>query len=281
MPYFPYVNSYGLLTQRPYKSARSFRTTDQTNPFARPYSFANIGSGLTNYPQNPQVSYQINFPAITDAEFAVINTFFKTTVQGALLPFSYLDPNGNLVAFSENFGNAAWTKTGLTVGSAVSDPFGGTLATSISSTVANGLLYTTVIPDGGVAGYVFNGSVWARAASGGQQLFIGFLDSGFSVLASKTVTLSTTLWTRISCSFQCATSSYLRLLIGGNNTWAAGNVISLFGAQCSPTAGAGPYRKTPGAEGLHTKCRFDTDTLKRAHLGPNQISVSLPIQEFF
>jgi hypothetical protein len=269
--YFPQINATGVMTALPYTSSLNYRTTLVDMESGKRYTY--------QWQAVPLGKWAVNLPALTDAELVVAQDFFYS-MEGRKGEFKFMDPGGNLILYSDDYGNAAWTKTDITVGSAQTDPKGGVLARRMTSSGSNGLLVATVIPDGGASGFVICASIWARAASFGQQLSIGFIDSGFSVLGSTTWDLPAGQWIRIHHSMTLATSSYIRVLIGGFATWGSGRVIDLFSGQCSPTPGPGPRLLTPGMDGLRAKCRFDTDDFAVNHIGPNEHSVTLPIVEY-
>ena len=100
----------------------------------------------------------MNLPAVTHVNLATVEAFFVQQ-QGRLQSFTFLDPAGNLCQFSEDFSQSAWVKTTLTLGAAVTDPFGGTGATRITSGGSNGHMSCYVLPDGGASGWTLCVSV--------------------------------------------------------------------------------------------------------------------------
>lgn len=269
-PYFPQINSQGVTAQLPYASRLEYRTSSEELPTGRRYAY--------KWRANPLGYFEVALPNITDVELTKLKDFFYS-MEGRRGEFTFLDPGGNLANYSDDFGQASWTKTDLTAGAAVADPFGGTDARAITGTLTNGLLYTTVLPSGNASGYVLCGSVWAKALSAGQSLSIGFIDSGFSVLSNTIWTLPQNQWVRIYHTITLATASYIRLLIGGFSTWGA-TTIHLFSGQVSPTPGPNGRLLTPGADALRAKCRFDNDDFRFSRNGVNHSSVAVPIREY-
>jgi hypothetical protein len=276
--YFPPLNSRGMLVQRPYQTSHSYSTIREDMPMGRRYAFEQFGNGLARFPSEPLARFDLQYSSLTDDELAALEAFFDA-MAGRFGPFTFLDPNGNLVAASENFSDASWQSYSASPGSSASDPWGGARGTSVSSSGSNSMLATAVLPDGGAAGFVLCGSVWVLAPAA-QQLAIGFIDSSFTLLHSTTWNLPANSWTRIFDTHQLATASYIRLLIGGLGTWS-GQTLRLFGAQCVPTLGPGAYAKTPGNYGLHPNCRFDTDALAINYQARNRTAVRAPIAEYF
>jgi hypothetical protein len=219
----------------------------------------------------------MTYSHLTDGELSLLNSFFAE-MKGSYGEFIYLDPGGNLVPYSDDFAHGSWEKyNGATPGAAVGDPFGGSRARAVTGG-ANAMLAASVLPAGNGSGITLCGSVYVWAASTPQQLSIGFIDSGFSVLASTTWDLRAG-WQRIQQQITLSTNSSIRMLIGGFGTWASAN-LQLFGAQCVPLAGPGVYVPSPANFGLHAKCRFDSEALNARYVGPNQNSVSFAIAEY-
>lgn len=268
--YFPQINSDGVITALPYNSALDYKNTSVTLPVGKQYNW--------KWRSNPLGRYVVNLPALTPAEFTVVKTFFYST-EGRKGEFTFLDPGGNLVPYSDLFSNASWTKSAITVGGNVTDPQNGNLATALQATGSNALMYCTVIPSGGASGFVLCASVWAKATVANQTLSIGFVDSGFSVIANQIWSLPQNVWTRIYCPITLATNSYIRLLIGGFGTWNT-TLIDLFSAQVVPMPAAGPRLLTPGFDALRAKCRFDTDDFGVGYKDYGETGLTLPIAEY-
>lgn len=256
----------------------AFETTATDCDIAGRTAWAWRGAGLDGFPEKPLGKWTLPYSQLDDEELEVLRDFFRAR-RGRYESFTLLDPFGNLVTRSEDFGHASWEKNSTSPGSATADPFGGNRATTITSSGGNANLVTTVIPDGDASGFVICGSVWVKAPAE-QVLSIGFVDSGFTVLATRLWNLPSGAWCRISCASVLATNNYVRLLIGGLGTWA-GQTLSLFGAQAVPLAGPAAYVRTPGRDGLRRKVRFDQDSLEVVTAGPNQHSTTITLVETF
>lgn len=282
MPYFPQINSNMIITQLPYTTGQSYETVIQDLETGARYSYPRIDVGLDNFPTDTMSNFQVNYTSITDAEVATLLTFFRAR-KGRYGSFRFLDPGGNLVQYSEDFSQAYWDKSNgpVTVGSHVTDPFGGNLATALTGTGSNAYVTSVVGPsDGGLNGVRVTASAWIKTPDTGAQLLIGFIDSGFAQLSSTNYSLPVGQWKRISHSATLWDDNYFRVILGGNAAWAGGRIMNVFGVQVTPMKGEGSYVKTPGNYGYHENCRFDTDTFDRKVVGPNQNSLLLPIAEF-
>jgi hypothetical protein len=271
--YFPFINSQAMITQLPYTHGQVYNTLGVDMPAGRRWAFATRGAGLTNFPGNALHKYVMNYPSISDAETAILRTFFYA-MNGRYGSFSILDPGGNMVTDSENFATGGWTLSGVTLGSSTTDPFGGSKATALSGA---GTLTNIFSPSiAGANGFALCGSVWVRPhATGSVSIALVELTGGTTIV-SKTLTLAANIWFRIDCSTILATNANISLQIT-----VSGSATDIFGAQCSPTIGTGGYTKAPDIPSMRTKCRFDTDSFTVRALGPDQNSLSLPIVRTF
>jgi len=278
-PYFPQLNAAGLITQRPYRTGLQYSTSTIDMPCGQRQAWGWRGMGLSGFPAGPLGRWELQYPAINDSELLTLRLFYES-MKGRYGEFTYLDPAGNLVPASEDFTDTSWTRQTLLSDGLSIDPFGGVRAQYWTGDAADSMLWSTVLPDGGASGYVLCGSVWAKAHSAGQQLAIGFVDYAFGLLGHTVHALPQAVWVRIQHTITLASSSDIRLRIGGVGTWGTTSV-SLFGAQCVPMPGPGGYARTPGAPGLASRCRFDSDIFAPKYLGPNQHSLTLPIVETY
>lgn len=278
-PYYPQFLS-GMIAQVGYQPQVSFQTTTQDVDCGFRTAFAWFAGGLPGYPPEPLYNWSIPYSALTDEDSQSLQLFFAQ-MKGSSGSFAYLDPSGNLCQYSEDFTQAAWTKSNLAVSQngGVSDPFGGTDASTLTASAAEASLNSYVLPDGAASGFALCGSVWVKAAAA-QALQIGFANDAGILLQSQTWQLSAGIWNRISCQMVLTVNSRVRLQIGGGATWASGVALSLYGAQCVPSVGAGGYSKTPGNYGLHKNVRFDMDTLIITNTGYNQNSATVKLREF-
>ena len=266
--YYPQIYG-GVITQRPYMAVLEYLTSVAEQASGPRYGYA--------WRDEPLGRWELRYAALREADVQTLETFFAQ-IEGRLGEFTYLDPGGNLVRYSEDFSHSSWERYTVTTGGATTDPFGGNRAMLCTGTSGNSMLATYVLPEGGASGFAICGSVWVRAQAA-QQLAIGFIDSGFNVVAHRVWELPAGRWVRIWCPAALATNSNIRLLIGGFGTWGA-VTLDLFGAQCAPTPGPGGYQRTPGNYGLHAKCRFDQDQLEIEYSGPNAASAVVRIVEY-
>jgi hypothetical protein len=184
------------------------------------------------------IQWEIGAGGMTAAEFESVRALFAS-VSGRWGSFTFLDPAGNLLAQSENFGVSPWVN-GLSLTTGVTDPFGTTRAThavNTSGVAAQSIAQTLAVP----SMYQYALSVWAR--SGAVTLSIGTSTRRFVVGST---------WTRVSMS-------------GSGTVFAvgldAGASADLFGMQVDAQIAASDYKKTGVLGGVFPKTRFADDTL--------------------
>ncbi|GEM_PF-4488365 len=103
----------------------------------------------------------------------------------------------NLLTYSQDFANAAWTKTGITATNAA-DPNGALTAATMDLTVVGALIDQTTSQAWGTA--TFDGSFWLKGSANGIQVQLQLIrsDTGATV-GTRTITL-TTAWERYDTS---------------------------------------------------------------------------------
>jgi hypothetical protein len=209
-----------------------------------------------------QTGWQLQYAGISDVEAAALSQFFQTC-EGSLNGFTFVDPSGNLLAWSEDLTNAAWQLAPLmTVAPGATDPFGGTSAFHLSNSgaAAQGLSQTL----NATGAYVYSFSVYAKAA---QPVSITLkLDAH-----SKSFNTGTT-WSRISLSGSgnpTADSIAFSIQTGPG-------AIDLFGPQVDAQPSASAYKKSTTG-GVYQNARFQSDSLTCTSTAPNQNSAVVSI----
>lgn len=280
MAYFPQINGNMILTQLPYSAQLAYETIVQDMESGPRFSFPRRAASLTGHPTTPLGRFNVSFPNITDAEVEDLQTFFRAR-KGRLEAFSFLDPGGNLLEYSQDFSQSYWDKSNgpVTVGASVVDPFGGSIAKQLSAGGGDSYILGRIGPvDPNLSGFRMCASAWVNARDVGVSMFIGFQNSAGTKFGTEHA-LPFERWVRISHSFTLDDDNTWKFVLGGNSTWTSGRQVYVFCAQVSPMKGEGAEVSTPGNYGYHANCRFDVDVFERRCLGPNQNSVLLPIVE--
>lgn len=167
----------------------------------------------------------------------VVDTNGNAVFEGEL--HNYNEPKQNLLTYSEDFTNGAWTKqAGVAVTGNQADPFGSNKACLLDLTAAGGT--TGIYQSGGVPGRVHTFSVWMRTVSGTGDIL---LREGGGVQAVKSLT---TAWTRHEFTIPLLATGPLWCIQKANAN--AANQVLIYGAQLNQGNWAGPYQTTVAAK---------------------------------
>jgi hypothetical protein len=196
--------------------------------------------------------WEMRTTGLTAAEWNAIEAVFEAA-SGQLQTITFLDPAGNLLAQSENFGASAWTNGALiqlTTGSA--DPLGGTGATQVvnAGQTAQAVAQTLGVP----GNFEYYLSVWAQTA-GASSATLTASTSG----ASQSLTFPlTTKWQRLGL-FVSLDQNTTSVTFGVQLN--AGASVGLFGMQVDAQPAPSSYRKTGATGGVYATARFAADQI--------------------
>jgi len=258
MLYFPQLAS-GAVSQFPCKKHVQQRTL--VNVLAD-------GSEVKLFDPNAcRVEWEIDLASLTNTEWSAILALFGA-VEGQLGTFTFLDPFGNLLSWSEEPGATAWVHdAGLTLTGGVADPQGGTGATRIANSSGTPLnvAQTVAVP----SWYRYCFSVWARSDAAGQAT--PFVSAGTgSVQQSLAVGPA---WQRLALGAQLTTQQ-------GTTTFGVtipgGATVELFGFQAEAQVGASSYKATGAQSGVYVNASFLNDVLEMTSEAP--AIYSCPVQ---
>src|SRR4051794_32779101 len=116
---YPQLES-GALTQYPVLKARRPRTVINRMPDGSTIRIADPAAETTEW--------LLAYEDLSDAEAIALRSFFDAA-EGTLQSFTFLDPTGNLLAFSEQLDDNVWQRDPLlSTSSGIADPKGGTAA---------------------------------------------------------------------------------------------------------------------------------------------------------
>ena len=220
-------------------------------------------NGLNVYPDPTNfVANQVPFTRATTAT--------RTNAAGLIELTPY-----NLVQYSEQFENAAWSKAQASVtANSTTSPDGTTTADSFIETASltgDKAIFTS--PLSITAASTFNLSIYVKSLSGDRNVYLRAFDSSFTIgfgvlvnplngaivttqavggatLINTNVEILNNGWYRISASGILSTSTTLRFssyLINGTNSFYTGNGTSgvfIWGAQVNEGTDALPYQLT-------------------------------------
>lgn len=214
-------------------------------------------------PAGGLVEWELTLEGMTGAEWAALEQLFEG-VKGGAGSFAFLDPFGNLLAWSEELSATAWTHSpGLQLSAGISDPLGGTGATRVTG---GGWLEQSVAAPGS---YQYCVSVYGRSDSAARVRLYERAGSGS---ASREFAL-TPAWRRLEfpCRLAQATeAASFRIEVEGT--------ADLFGAQAEAQVGASAYKRTCAGGGVYAEAAFAEDVLEMRSEGPNAYSARVRIR---
>jgi hypothetical protein len=245
----------GALSQFPVQKRRRLRTVVNTSLDGRAIKLADPAAEITEW--------QLAYAGLTDDEVAALEQFFAAT-EGTLNSFTFLDPTGNLFAWSDKLDNAAWAKDPFfSIAGGIADPAGGTNAWHLtdSGAGAQNISQTLSAP----AGYLYCLSVFARSP---QPTAVTLLHG--TNRADRTLG---TNWSRITVT---ASGDASAESIAFGMELPAGGSADAFGLQVEPQAGGSVYKATTTG-GVYENARFRDDALSITTTGVNCHSATVDI----
>lgn len=204
-----------------------------------------------------RIDWQLTFAELADDERAALEQFFFV-MEGTLNTFTFLDPAGNLLAWSESFDQAAWQADPLLqLSGGAADPVGGTAAFRATNPTAAPLrlLQTLNVP----GSYHYALSLWARADE----------------------SASLTLHRGDRTAVAAVGPDWSRLVFAAASTSAADNTafgfelppgatVYVFGAQAEAQIGASGYQQTASTGGVYATTRFAGNSLAFTTTAPGR-----------
>jgi hypothetical protein len=205
----------------------------------------------------------LTYTGLSDEEAASLRAFFNAA-EGTLNGFTFLDPAGNLLAWSDQLEDAVWqTDPLLSLSGQIDDPLGSTQAWRMSN---GGGAEQTVGQTLEVPGeYQYCLSAYVRAAAPTSvRLLIGG-QAARRPVASE--------WTRIAwASSGDADASSVRFAI----EIGAGDVVEVYGLQVEPQTSASGYKASTRG-GVYEDAHLGEDVLTIASTDANRHSCTVKI----
>uniref|UniRef100_Q01Z31 Uncharacterized protein n=1 Tax=Solibacter usitatus (strain Ellin6076) TaxID=234267 RepID=Q01Z31_SOLUE len=245
----------GALSQFPMRKTRRTRTV--TNRAAD-------GSTIKlSDPAGVTTEWSLNYTDLSDQEAATLRGFFEAA-EGSLNGFTFLDPTGNLLAWSDQLMNAVWQRDpALAVTGGEADPRGGKQAWVAGNSGPAVQAITQTIAAPGACQYCF--TVYLHAATPATVRLWAGSDSTSAKVNSE--------WNRfmLTTSLQADTSS-MRFGI----EMEALKTIELYGIQVEVQPGASGYKGT-GRGGVYEGAHLRDDALAITRTGVNRNSCTVNI----
>ena len=233
---YPQLNPLAY-SQFPIRKLRQARTVANVAADGSSIKLADTNCALTEW--------QLRYEGLSDADLSTLQSFF-TASEGSLNGFTFLDPAGNLLAWSEDLTNTVWEPGPfLAVGAGIADPMGdnnGFLLTN-SGEGAQNINQTLNVP----TGYTYTFSIYIHAA---QVTTVTLLLDTHRALAAAGPN-----WSRVSFTGSGSTSS-ASIVFGIELQPGA---IQVFGPQVEAQAAPSVYQAST-AGGVYENARFGDDT---------------------
>jgi hypothetical protein len=256
---FPQLGS-GATGQYPVKKHCIQRAIVNQLPDGRAVKLADSGAEL--------LQWQMNFQDLGDAEMTVLQQFFSAC-EGQLNVFTFLDPVGNLLAWSEALNQPVWAaSTLLQMSMGISDPNGGTGATRLTNPTGSDLTLQQAINAPGWFTYCFSFYVHTQSTAD----FWILRQAG---AASDTRSFQAgPIWRRISSGGSLSTTAQA---FSAGVVIPAGQSLDVFGFQLEPQPAPSPYKPSYSASGVYANAHFSEDTFAVTTPGPNRNACTLTI----
>jgi hypothetical protein len=245
----------GALAQFPLQKGRRTRTIVNTLADMTVIKLADPAGAITGW--------QLMYSGLSDAEREAMEQFYLAT-EGSLNIFTFLDPSANLLAWSDQLTNEAWTADPfLGLAGGVADPMGGTNGWILtnSSAAPQGITQTLNAP----GAYTYCLSVYIQSAAPATAI----LQLGAS---QSNVTVG---------------STWARFMISGSGDASAGEItfglgvrpgtsFSIFGMQVEAQPGASRYKPSTTG-GVYQSAYFRDDFLSFTSTDMNRNSITVNI----
>lgn len=258
MRIFPELGS-GAAAQFPWRRAIGYRAV--RNRFA---AGQEIDFGDASFETR---RWELPLADLEDTEWQAIRNLFEET-GGRRLPFTFVEPGANLLAWSESLDEDIWVKSsGVTVNSGQPDPLGGVAATSLNAGGSWTVSQTIAAP----ASRAFAASAWLKCNASGSTLGLSDGAGQFKSLeidGDDEWRLYELPWRQSSASEQ------IIFEVSGSG----GATIGAYGLQVEPQLGRSSYKRTKEQSGIFANAYFDQDSLEQSITAPNQHSGTVRIQ---
>ena len=254
MAAYPQLAS-GALSQFPLQKNRRARTVVNRAADGSTIKLADPAAEITEW--------LLTYTDLSDEEAAALQAFFREA-EGTLNGFTFLDPSGNLLAWSDQLDNSVW-QTGplLSLTGSVTDPLGTARAWRLSNggSAEQSAGQTLAAP----GEYLYCLSAYVRAATATSvRLTVG------SQTARRAVTSE---WSRIAWTAngdEQATSVRCAIEIG------AGEVVEVYGLQVEAQAAASAYKASTRG-GVYEDAHLGDDVLTITSTDVNRHSCTVKI----
>jgi hypothetical protein len=246
----------GAMSQFPIRKTRRARTVTNRAADGSTIKLADPTGAVTEW--------SLTYADLSDAEAATLQTFFDEA-EGTLNGFTFLDPAGNLLAWSDQLDNEVWQRDPeLSLTPGADDPHGGTRAWAIANSGAAGQMLAQTISSPGAYRYCL--TVYLRSnAPTSARLWAG--SGSMDQIVKPT-------WVRAVMPGPLegdATSMRFGIEI------AALGAVEAYGVQVEAQPGPSGYKATSGGGGVYENAHLRDDVLAIIKTDVNRHSCTVNI----
>jgi hypothetical protein len=251
---FPQLGT-GALGQFPIRKTRRTRTVTNRAADGSTIKLADPAGVITEW--------SLTYTNLSDQEAIALQAFFEAA-EGTLNGFTFLDPGGNLLAWSDQLDNAVWQRDPfLQLTAGIADPGGGASASQVTNCgAASQTIAQTIAAPGGYR-YCLAAYVRADAAT------------------------SVRLWAGTECREYAANTAWQRMVMTAappadatsvrfGIEIAAAGAVAIYGIQAEAQPGASAYKPTSSG-GVYENAHLSEDTLAITKTGVNRHSCTVNI----
>ena len=253
MDIFPQLSS-GAVSQFPFTTNTSYRTLVN-----RALDGSEIRAADVDFHTR---RWELDLNQLSDQEWQSVLDLHQQ-VEGRLRTFLFLEPGGNLLSWSEAFGDPVWVMdAGISVADGQPDPFGGTGSRRVTNSGSQGSLSQVLtVP----ASLRYVGSIWARTAATGAALQV----SDTTSLTVAAAFDNSNQWKRYSVGYNLTSALDavdFKLVVPASST------VDVYGPQLEAQLAPSKYEKTLQQAGVYENARFEDDVLTDRATGVNRHS---------
>ena len=258
--FFPQLAS-GALAQYPIKKTRLVRTIKNV--------LADGSMVLLNDPNGGHQLWQLAYTGLGTTDIQALQGFFALCA-GPFKGFTFIDPTENMLVWSSDLTDSAWTSGSLLqIQPGLADPNGGTAGFTVTNSGQAPLQIsqTLTVP----ANYQYCFCLYAMSAQSPQ---IVLTRSGPVAQDASSVTIGPQ-WTRVVSTGQLDDTG-TQFTVG--ISLAAGQQVGLYGPQLEPQVSPSRYRPTGSMGGVFGNAHWGMDQLATAADAPGLYSTTFSIE---
>jgi hypothetical protein len=244
MLYFPQLTT-GAAAQYPLVKRRVFRSVSNVLGDGKVLTMVDFSAG--------RVVWELTYRGLAETERAALELFFQQA-EGRLKTFTFLDPVGNLLQWSERLSEPVWDREPMLVlTEGRPDPTGTFRATAIANSGAEAQEIGQTLPAPGWYQYCFSAYVRSDAAAE-----LALVRTSVDTQEEQVVS-ATPSWRRVWLSGRAITAAErVRFGLRVNG----GTAIEVWGLQVEPQLHPSAYKATAAKGGVYPAARFEADALR-------------------